>query len=175
MNAPLQPPLTFANRVIWWVATCLGLGCSPYFPGTCGALLAIPIYLGTVWLFPAEPAQTIAIGLWLLVWTVITIALGDWAEKYWSRKDSQIFVTDEVVGLLATVFIFHLAEAPWGTLAWAFPLTRVIDIAKIPPARALEYLPKGWGVVADDLMGSIYAGAAMHLIYYLAPHLFLSF
>ncbi|ADB16878.1 phosphatidylglycerophosphatase A [Pirellula staleyi DSM 6068] len=168
----MRPPLTLRDKCLWWLATCFGLGCSPFFPGTCGALLAIPIYLATVWIFPSEPAQTIAIGVSLLFWTIVTIVLGGWAEKYWSRKDSQVFVTDEVVGLLATVFLFHLTGAPWTTLAWAFPLTRVIDIAKIPPAKQLEYLPQGWGVVADDLMGSVYTALLLHLIFYLAPSWF---
>jgi hypothetical protein len=33
-------------------------------------------------------------------------------------------------------------------------------------------LPKGWGVVADDLMGSIYAAGVLHLMYWLKPDLF---
>jgi phosphatidylglycerophosphatase A len=48
----------------------------------------------------------------------------------------------------------------------------VIDILKIPPARQLEHLPKGWGVLADDLMGSIYAAGVLHLMYWIKPDLF---
>ena len=41
-------------------------------------------------------------------------------------------------------------------------MTRIIDILKIPPARRLERLPRGWGVLADDLLGSIYAAALLY-------------
>ena len=54
------------------------------------------------------------------------------------------------------------------TTLWAFPVTRIIDILKIPPARRLEKLPRGWGVLADDLLGSLYAAAVLYLLYALS-------
>jgi phosphatidylglycerophosphatase A len=92
------------------------------------------------------------------------VALGEWAETYYLTKDSSIFVTDEVAGFLMTVLLFHLADQPVLTTLWAFPVTRVIDILKVPPARRLEKLPAGWGVLLDDLMGSIYAAGLLHLV-----------
>jgi hypothetical protein len=29
----------------------------------------------------------------------------------------------------------------------------------------MEKLPRGWGVLADDLLGSVYAAAALYVIY----------
>ena len=95
----------------------------------------------------------------MLLWCWITVALGGWAETYYQRKDSQTFVTDEVAGFLLTVLLFHDPAQPVLTTLWAFPVTRIIDILKIPPARRLEHLPRGWGVLADDLLGSLYAAA----------------
>jgi phosphatidylglycerophosphatase A len=102
----------------------------------------------------------------------ITVALGGWAEGYYQRKDSQIFVTDEVAGFLFTVLLFHLPGQPVLTTLWAFPVTRIIDIVKIPPARRLEHLPRGWGVLADDLLGSVYAAALLHAATWLWPMLY---
>ena len=65
-----------------------------------------------------------------------------------------------------------LTPDPWLTVWWAFPTTRVIDIIKIPPARRLEHLPGGWGVVADDLLGSLYAAGLLHLLAYSFPSWF---
>src|SRR5262245_19424059 len=151
------------------IATCFGLGCSPIMPGTCGALVGPAIYIPLALAVPNEPLQTVLIALALLAWSAITVALGGWAETYYNKKDSQAFVTDEVAGFLLTVLLFHLPAQPVLTTLWAFPVTRIIDILKIPPARRLERLPRGWGVLADDLLGSIYAAIALHLLSLAAP------
>lgn len=161
--------LTFKKRLILAFATCFGLGYSPIFPGTCGALIGIVCYIPVALLIPYDPWLSLAIGLMLAFWTVFTIALGDWSEKHFGVKDSQIFVTDEVVGFLFTVLLFHIPGNPVLTTLWAFPITRVIDIAKIPPARQLEKLPSGWGVVADDLLGSLYAAGVLWAVWFVQP------
>jgi phosphatidylglycerophosphatase A len=152
------------RRALVVLASCFGLGYSPFFPGTCGALVGVAIYIPLALAVPNEPWQTIVIGTSLLIWSWITVALGEWAETYYLTKDSSIFVTDEVAGFLMTVLLFHLPGQPVLTTLWAFPVTRVIDILKVPPARQLEKLPAGWGVLLDDLMGSIYAAALLHLV-----------
>jgi phosphatidylglycerophosphatase A len=168
--APESPPPKSERSAFAILASCFGLGYSPIMPGTCGALLGPLIYVPlALFVVPGEPYQSLAIALALGIWIWITIALGNWSEKYYGVKDSQIFVTDEVVGFLFTVLLFHIPSHPLLTAAWAFPVTRVIDILKIPPARRLERLPAGWGVVADDLLGSVYAAALLHVVCLLAP------
>jgi len=154
------------------VASCFGLGYSPIMPGTCGALIGPAIYIPLALIVRTEPLQTVLIAVALAVWCWITVALGDWAETYYQRKDSQIFVTDEVAGFLLTVLLFHITASPVLTTLWAFPVTRIIDILKIPPARRLEALPRGWGVLADDLLGSIYAAGVLHCIRITVPQWF---
>ena len=151
------------------VASCFGLGYSRVMPGTCGALLGPACYIPLALLVPSEPLQTVLIAVGLLVWCWITVAMGSWAESYYQRKDSQVFVTDEVAGFLLTVLLFHDAVRPVMTALWAFPVTRIIDIVKVPPARQLERLPRGWGVLADDLLGSVYAAGVLYLLRYLMP------
>src|SRR5262245_61823571 len=151
------------------IASCFGLGNSPIMPGTCGALVGPGIYIPLAMAVPSEPLQTTLIAAALFIWSAITVALGGWAESYYQKKDSQTFVTDEVAGFLLTVLLFHDAAQPVLTTLWAFPVTRIIDILKIPPARRLERLPRGWGVLADDLLGSIYAAIALHLLSLAAP------
>jgi phosphatidylglycerophosphatase A len=131
-------------------------------PGTCGALLGPAISIPLAIAIPHEPLQSVAIAAALAFWCAITVGLGSWAETYYQRKDSQIFVTDEVAGFLLTVLLFHDPARPVLTALWAFPVTRAIDIVKIPPARQLERLPRGWGVLADDLLGSLYAALVLY-------------
>jgi phosphatidylglycerophosphatase A len=151
------------------VASCFGLGYSRIMPGTCGALIGPAIYIPLALAVPSEPLQTALIAVALFIWCWITIALGSWAETYYQTKDSQVFVTDEVAGFLMTILLFHISKQPVLTTLWAFPITRIIDILKIPPARRLEKLPRGWGVLADDLLGSVYAAIVLHLVRFAAP------
>jgi phosphatidylglycerophosphatase A len=160
------------ERLRPFIASCFGLGYSPVMPGTCGALIGPAIYIPLAMAVPDEPFQTIAIAAMLVAWCWITVALGGWAETYYQTKDSQKFVTDEVAGFLLTVLLFHDRLHPVLTTLWAFPMTRIIDILKIPPARRLERLPRGWGVLADDLLGSVYAAGVLHLLKLAAPNWF---
>ena len=43
----------------------------------------------------------------------------------------------------------------WLTLAIAFVWFRVTDILKPPPARQMEALPRGWGIVLDDVVAGL--------------------
>jgi phosphatidylglycerophosphatase A len=159
----------FKDRLYLAAATCFGLGLSPYFPGTCGALVGVAIYLPIAYLLPAEPVQTLAIAAALVVWSAITVALGGWAERHFCKKDCGSFVSDEVAGFLLTVLLWRIPSDPLITVLWAFPITRIIDMVKVPPARQLEKLPSGWGVLADDLLGSLYAAALLHLLSWQFP------
>src|SRR5207244_1544537 len=123
------------------IGSCFGLGYSPIMPGTCGALLGPAIYIPLALAWPQEPLQSLLIGAALLFWCWITVALGKWAESYYQQKDSQKFVTDEVAGFLLTILLFHWSSQQVVTALWAFPITRIIDILKVPPARRLEKLP----------------------------------
>jgi len=159
-----QPPRRERLRPL--IVSCLGLGYSPVMPGTCGALVGPLVYLPLAWIAPHEPLQTLLLAAALGVWSAITVALGGWAETYYGKKDCQVVVTDEVAGFLLTVLLFHLPERPLLTTLLAFPATRLFDILKLPPARRLEKLPRGWGVLADDLMSSVYAAALVHAVWW---------
>lgn len=168
---------SWQDRLLLAVATCCGLGYSPIFPGTAGALLGVVIYVPIGLLVPGEPWQSLLIGLALVVSSMVTVALGPWAEKRFERKDASCFVTDEVAGFLLTVLLFRAPSdaAPavfWLTALWAFVVTRIIDMVKVPPARQLEKIPAGWGVLADDLLGSLYAAGLLHVLKYFLPAAF---
>ena len=122
------------------VASCFGLGYSPIMPGTCGALVGVAIYIPLALIVPGEPWQTLLIALNLLVWCVLTVALGKWAEEYYLTKDSGIFVTDEVAGFLLTVLLWHIPDQPVLTTLWAFPVTRAIDILSTELKRTMKLL-----------------------------------
>lgn len=154
----------------WLSATCCGFGYSPIMPGTAGALWGVAFYAAIAGCF-AEPWQSLLLILALLLSCAETVRLGGWAERYFAKKDSSHFVTDEVAGFLLTVLLFRTPHV-LATILWAFPVTRLIDIVKVPPARRLERLPRGWGVLADDLLGSLYAAVLLHAGRWCFPHWF---
>jgi phosphatidylglycerophosphatase A len=49
-------------------------------------------------------------------------------------------------------------------IALGFVLFRLFDIIKPPPARRLEQVRGGYGVVLDDVMAGIYANIVLQVI-----------
>jgi phosphatidylglycerophosphatase A len=50
-------------------------------------------------------------------------------------------------------------------LAVQFFLFRLFDVVKPPPARQLERLPAGWGILLDDLAAGIYANIVGQVVF----------
>jgi phosphatidylglycerophosphatase A len=82
------------------------------------------------------------------------------------RKDPGIVVVDEVVGQWITLLALPFTPL---TAAAGFVLFRVMDVLKPWPARQLEALPGGVGIVADDVMAGVYAHLALRVLLTLWP------
>jgi phosphatidylglycerophosphatase A len=68
--------------------------------------------------------------------------------------------------MLLTLF---LTGVGWTGAVAGFFLFRIFDIVKPFPARRLEHLPGGIGVMADDAMAAIYANVALRIALALIP------
>ncbi len=144
--------------------TAFGLGSLPLAPGTWGSLGAVVLYLVAWCVLHHRPAG----GAWLnaalaaaiLAASIATVALGPWTEHAFGEKDPSACVSDELAGQWAAL-LFVPAGASTGpmllTAATQFVLFRVLDVWKPPPARRIERLPHGWGVLLDDLVAGLYA------------------
>jgi phosphatidylglycerophosphatase A len=77
------------------------------------------------------------------------------------HPDPSIVVIDEVVGMWIS-----LLAIPMGISAaiLAFLFFRTFDILKPFPARQMEHLPGGWGIMMDDVVAGIYANIATRLL-----------
>ena len=62
----------------------------------------------------------------------------------------------------------------WGGAVLGFLAFRLFDIVKPFPGRAAERLPRGWGVMADDIIAGVYAHLALRLLAWAAPALVLT-
>ena len=100
---------------------------------------------------------------------VIGRSLGEWSERYAGGKDPGFFVLDEVIGYLITCLWMRGPSVLALTLA--FFVFRFFDIVKPPPARRLEALGGGDGILLDDVFSGLYGLGAMAALRALLPDL----
>jgi phosphatidylglycerophosphatase A len=155
------------NRIKELLATWFGLGYAPIVSGTFGTLGGVALAALYGWTWPDYYLALCLITAALLTW--IGIPVGDWAEKHFGRKDPGEFVLDEVAGYM--IAVAWLEFGGWKQLFAAFVLFRLTDIIKPPPARKMEALPGGLGIMVDDLVAGLWALAIMVPLYLWAPHL----
>jgi phosphatidylglycerophosphatase A len=130
------------------VATGLGSGYSPFAPGTAGSIVGLLLFLplvGRAW--PAQLAATAAL-------TFVGVLAAGRVARGVGLKDPGLVVVDEVAGQWVTFLALPFTPA---TALAGFLLFRLMDIVKPWPARDLERLPGGFGIMADDVAAGIYA------------------
>lgn len=156
------------------IATC-GVGYLPLAPGTWGSALAVGFYLllHRLW-FPdtnlPEGGYARTFMLVQIVVVLIITAIGTWSasrtERITGRKDPGKVVVDEVAGQL--IALMAVPAGLWVgfpvPILVAFILFRFFDIVKPYPARKLEGIPGGLGIMADDLVAGLYAYLGVILI-----------
>ena len=143
------------------VATTLGLGRWPWAPATLtSAAVTIAVYaLGSL--------DPIALAVAGLAVALVGVPVASAAERVLGR-DAGAITIDETAGMLLTLAAAQ--RSPAGYLL-AFILFRVFDILKPPPVGALQRLPGGLGVVADDVAAAAYSAGLLLLPHWLGLEL----
>lgn len=141
------------------IATGFGFGLSPFASGTVGALWGLPLawwmaLLGWHW------QLLIALAL-----ASLAVPFCGRAEKWFGRKDDGRIVADEYLTFPLAVLGLPLHQAPL-MIVVAFVVSRITDIVKPWPARGLQDLEGGYGIVIDDVFASLYA-LAINWAFYL--------
>ncbi len=136
-----------------------GSGLSPRAPGTAGTLAAVPIYcLMAYTLSPAEYGVVL----------VLSFALGVYicgrAAQDLRVHDHPGIVWDEFVGFWLTMWWVPLQ---WYWLLLGLVLFRFFDVVKPWPIALVDKdLGGGLGIMVDDVLAAVYAGALLHLCVY---------
>jgi phosphatidylglycerophosphatase A len=122
--------------------------------GTVGSLAGIIIYL--IPGFENPSIMIFSITLFILIGVPI-------ARKFEIVycEDPKEYTNDEVIGMWITL-LFAPKKIWWITLG--FFLFRAFDIWKPFPARQLESVKKGWGVILDDVAAGFYSFIVLQLI-----------
>lgn len=127
-----------------------------YASGTFGSLAAILIYL-----IPGFENPTIMMFA-ISVCTVIGFRLGSKFETAYGKDPSQ-FVLDEVVGTwISLIFVPKTILF----VALSFIIWRILDIIKPFPAKTIEKLKGGKGIVLDDIISAFYTLVLVHIVVY---------
>ena len=154
------------KRTLWaWTAgTFFGIGLIGPGPGTWASLAA-----AALWFFAGRAAHlntiglAIATGVAAVAVTLIGIPAASIVERESGREDPGHVVIDEVAGQWIALAVCPV-EIRHALLAFA--LFRLFDIVKPWPARQLERLHGGLGIMMDDVAAGMYAlvaGLIVHL------------
>jgi len=160
--------MNWFNKISVYISTCLGVGYMPKMPGTFGTMLAVLVYivLPRQW-FSSDMIILAAIMFFsLLVIGIVTASMAE--EKL--GKDAPAIVIDEFFGFLLGVW---LIPRSWMIVVLAFVLFRIFDILKPFPIYQSQRLPKGLGVMADDLLAGVFTNICLRGIIYFFPMIFI--
>lgn len=140
------------------LSTFFYLGKSPFAPGTVGTLGAIVLYY-----FLIQTESLIFYSVFTILLIFLSFFVSNNTIDFLGEDDPGEIVIDEVCGFLVSMFII-----PFGltNVILGFFLFRFFDIAKPFPVRKFEKLPKGYGVVMDDVAAGVYANIVLHIINY---------
>ncbi len=144
------------RQLVIFIATGAGSGYAPFAPGTAGSIVGLIVGLIVAPLWRRAPAA-------FLILFVIVFALSCWiagrAEQILGEHDSSKIVLDEVIGMVATMF---LNPTGWLSLAAGFALFRFFDIIKPFPASFIDRGVRGGaGVMLDDIAAGVYANLVL--------------
>ncbi len=162
------------DRVIVGIVSVGGLGLIRRAPGTWGSIPPAVAAFLMMALGASSTATLIMLGVVGAAAAVLCVALTPDAERIFSRPDPRTIVLDEVAGMALALIPAPIILADAGTLAIAagalaaFALFRYFDIAKPGLIDSSQRLPRGWGVLTDDLL----AGATAAGILYVAAIIF---
>jgi len=149
------------RRIGVFIATCAYVGYAPVAPGTFGSAIGLAVF----YVVRHQRSTTVEVAA-----IVALAAVGLWsateAEHHFGGIDPGPVVIDEVIGMLITLAFIPVNMA--GAIV-AFFIFRFLDVVKPWPARRLEQLPGGFGVVLDDMMAGVYGNIVMWGLVRLMP------
>lgn len=153
-----------ASKLLW--ITTFGLGHMRPASGTWGSMPTVVLAAGLIY-FGFGPAHSpvlfnAALIAWCVVFSIGCLVQGEAAEAKFGKKDPSQAVADETAGqAIALLFLPAHIELTLQSLALtlggAFIAFRIFDILKLWPARGLQKLPGGMGILIDDLIAGVQA------------------
>jgi phosphatidylglycerophosphatase A len=132
-------------------------GYIPFASGTWGSLAALIIYL-----IPGFEKPVIIIPA-IVLFTILGIFTGNKFDVIYGKDPAECTV-DEVVGMWISLLFL---PKTFLVVTAAFISWRAFDIIKPAPARQLESLKGGFGIMMDDIVAGLYSLLLLHLILFI--------
>jgi phosphatidylglycerophosphatase A len=132
-------------------------GYIPFASGTWGSLAALIIYL-----IPGFEKPAVIIPA-IIVFTMLGVIIGNKFDVVYGKDPAECTV-DEVVGMWISLLFL---PKTFLVVTLAFFSWRAFDIIKPPPARQLESLKGGVGIMIDDVVAGFYSLLLLHLILFI--------
>ena len=126
------------------------LGKAPIAPGTFGTIGGVIIAFLSVYLL-GNNASYFLFGL-IITMYYLGLVIAPWSEKKYGN-DPGLYVLDEVTGYLVIIAFLGLFQSTLESHNWflSFALFRIFDVIKLWPAKNLEGLEGGHGILMDDI------------------------
>ncbi len=126
------------------------LGRAPVAPGTFGSLGSL-IFAYLIVQNTDQYAGYLLLRLGLIMY-YIGLQVAPWCEEKYG-KDPGIYVLDEVIGYLIPISLLLILNYDLTQRIWilSFIAFRVFDVLKIWPAKDLEKIEGGHGILLDDV------------------------
>ena len=152
------------------IGTGLGSGFWPWGPGTAGSVLATLIWAAMAYCGNIPGATLQSITFFLVIFSTL---IGTWAtarlQPYWGEDPSRV-VIDEMAGVwipLSLLMPYNSLGQPKDAWWWALValvLFRFFDMVKPLGIKKLDRMKGAFYVMADDLLGGIYAAISMVIL-----------
>ena len=139
------------------------LGRAPAAPGTFGSLGA----LGIAYLVSTYISDFTGVTLLIMAgaFYYLGLQLAPWCEDKFGN-DPGVFVLDEVIGYLIPIGFLLIMGVELDAFRWAlsFIAFRGFDVVKLWPAKDLESMTSGHGIILDDVAAGFQTLILMLLI-----------
>jgi phosphatidylglycerophosphatase A len=112
-----------------------------------------------IYLIPGFEDPTVML-IGIAFFSVIGVKIGTKFEKVYGKDPSQCTV-DELVGMWISLLFVPKTLV---NIIIAFFIWRLMDIVKPAPARQLEKLNGGLGIMIDDVVAGIYSLIVIHIL-----------
>lgn len=138
-----------------FIASTFYSGYFPIAPGTVGSFVAIMV----LWFLP--PLSWLSLSIISIVGFIIGVWASNIAEEYWGHDPGRVN-WDEVIGMIITVITL---PKHWIIYVCGFFVFRFFDVLKPYPVNKLEKLPRGLGIMSDDVLAGIYANVVLQIVF----------
>jgi phosphatidylglycerophosphatase A len=148
------------DKLTLFLATGCGISLIvPFAPGTFGSLPGVALAYAMA-LLPPWAQIPLCLAL-----TLLAVPICGRAEAILGIRDDGRISADEWMLYPIALVGIPVLSLPWWAMATFFVVVRLIDIIKPSPAKRLQSLPGGRGIVVDDLVANLYALAINWLIF----------